>query len=254
MNNYKLDEANMKNYIETEKQKIYYSIVRSNRKTIGISISQSHGVKISAPRIVSDRQIAEVVRNKSSWIIEKLSHFEIIKSEVPQRKFTDGEMFLILGKEYPLKIVTHPEMTSSVDISNNCLVVSLSQNICENNSENKTELIRNLIVNWYKKITMEVVSQRINFFSEKLDVTPSNLIIKELKSIWGSCTGKNTININWKIIMAPMSIVDYLVVHELTHIKIKNHSKHFWKLAESILPNYKECSKWLKDNGHKLSL
>ncbi len=244
----------MQKFIETEKQNIYYSIVRSNRKTIGISISPGYGVKVSAPRMVSDKQIAEVLRSKSSWILEKLSYLENIKSEIPKRKFSDGEMFSVLGKEYPLKIVINPQMASSVSISNNCLVVSLPQNIYEDNSENRTELIRNLIVNWYKQLTMEVISERVNFFSKKMEVIPSNLIIKDLKSIWGSCTGKNTININWKIIMAPMDIVNYLVVHELTHIKIKNHSKHFWGLAESILPNYRECSKWLKDNGHKLSL
>lgn len=244
----------MKNYIETENQKIYYSIVRSNRKTIGISVSQSQGVKITAPRFVSDKQIAEVVRSKSNWIIEKLSHFEVMKSEMPQRKFTDGEIFFVLGKEYPLKIVTSLETTSSVDISDNNLVVSLPKNFYDNASETRAQLIRNLLINWYKKFTLEVVTQRINFFSEKLQVTPLKVIIKDLKTIWGSCTGKNVININWKIIMAPMNIVDYLVVHELSHIKIKNHSKQFWNLAQSILPNYKECSKWLKDNGHKLNL
>lgn len=244
----------MQNLIEVENQKIYYTIARSSRKTIGISISPNYGVKVSAPRIVSDKQIADVLRSKSSWIIEKLFYLETIKSEVPLRKFIDGEMFSVLGKEYPLKTIIQPQMTSSVSISDNCLLVSLPQNTYNDNSENRTRLIQNLIVNWYKQFTLEVVSERISFFSKKLDVLPSNLIIKDLKSIWGSCTGKNVININWKIIMAPINIVDYLVVHELTHIKIKNHSKHFWGLAESILPNYKECSKWLKKNGHKLSL
>lgn len=240
----------MQSFIEVENQKINYTTVRSNRKTIGISLSLSYGVKVSAPRKVSDKQIAEVLKGKAAWIIEKLSYLENIKSEMPQIKFTDGEKLSVLGREYALKINTSPVINSaSVSISDNYLLVSLPQNI----PDRKPELIRSYVINWYKNFAKEVVSERINLYAKKLDVIPSNLLIKDLKSIWGSCTGKNAINISWKIIMAPLDIVDYLIVHELTHIKIKNHSKNFWNLAESILPNYKECSKWLKINGHKLS-
>lgn len=244
----------MQSFIEIGNQKINYTTVRSNRKTIGISLSLSHGVKVAAPRRVSDKQIAEVLKGKAAWIIEKLFYLENIKSEMPQIKFTDGEKFSVLGRDYTLKINTSPVINlASVSISDNHLLVSLPQNICNNVPDRKPELIRSHIINWYKNFAKEVVSERINFYAKKLDVIPSNLLIKDLKSIWGSCTGKNTINISWKIIMAPLEIVDYLIVHELTHIKIKNHSKNFWNMAESILPNYKECSKWLKINGHKLS-
>lgn len=242
----------MQNYIELGNQKINYSIVRSNRKTIGISLSINYGVKVSAPKKISDKQIAEVVKEKATWILEKLSYLENIKAEMPKIKFDNGEKFFVLGKEYTLKI-SKAYLTSSVSVtlSDNYIFVSLPQN--NSISGNLSDLIRKHIVDWYKNYTKEVVSERIKFFSKKMDVIPTKLIIKDLKSIWGSCTVKNVININWKIIMAPLDIVDYLVVHELTHIKIKNHSKHFWKMAESILPNYKACSKWLKINGHKLS-
>lgn len=240
----------MQNYIEVENQKINYTVVRSSRKTIGISLSLNYGVKVAVPRKVSDKKIAEVVNEKATWILEKLSYLENIKSEVPKMEFIDGERLTVLGKEYALKINMSSLTTLAfVTLSSNYLVVHLPQNICINASD----LVRKHIVDWYKSYAKEVVSERIRFFSKTMDVLPTNLIIKDLKSIWGSCTSKNTININWKIIMAPLEIVDYLVVHELTHIKIKNHSIHFWNMAESILPNYKACSKWLKQNGHKLT-
>lgn len=244
----------MQNFIEFENKRINYAIVRSNRKTIGISLSLSYGVKVSAPLRISDKHIAEVVNGKAAWILEKLSYLENVKAEVPQMKFNDGEKFSVLGKEYALKTNISPTVEiASVAVSDNFLVVSLPQNICESIPNSLTDIIRNHIINWYKNIAKEVVSERINFFAKNMEVLPTNLIIKDLKSIWGSCTAKNTININWKIIMAPLDIVDYLIVHELTHIKVKNHSKHFWKMAGSILPNYKECSAWLKVNGHKLN-
>lgn len=244
----------MQNYIEVGNQKINYTTVRSNRKTIGISLSLNYGLKVSAPRKVSDKQIKEVLKEKAAWIEKKLSYLENIKSEIPQKKFTDGDKFSVLGKEYALKINTsHTIKSVSVSITDNYLLVVLPQNINQNIPYNSPELIRSYIINWYKNFASEIVSERINLYAKKMNVIPSNLFIKDLKSIWGSCTGKNSINISWKIVMAPLEIVDYLIVHELTHIKIKNHSKNFWNMAESILPNYKECSKWLKLNGHKLS-
>ena len=240
----------MQNYIELENQKINYTVVRSSRKTIGISISLNHGVKVAAPRKISDKKIAEVVNEKATWILEKLSYLENIKSEVPKMEFIDGERLTLLGKQYTLKINMSSITTiASVTLLTDHLIVNLPQNT----NINVSDLARKHIVDWYKSYAKEVVSERIKYYAKIMEVIPTKLIIKDLKSIWGSCTSKNTININWKIIMAPMEIVDYLVVHELTHIKIKNHSKHFWKMAESILPNYKTCSRWLKQNGHKLT-
>ncbi|NLL05101.1 MAG: M48 family metallopeptidase [Clostridiaceae bacterium] len=241
----------MQNYIEVENKKINYTVVRSSRKTIGISISLNYGVKVTAPKKVSDKKIAEVVNEKALWILEKLSYLENIRSEVPKLGFSDGEKLKVLGKEYTLKIIkTSLATTVFVSLSSNFLIVHLPQNIYVDVSE----LVKKHIVDWYKSYAKEVVSKRINFYAKIMGVIPNNLIVKDLKSIWGSCTSKNTININWKIIMAPLEIVDYLVVHELTHIKIKNHSTHFWEMAESILPDCKTYSNWLKRNGHKLTL
>lgn len=240
----------MQNFIEVGNQKIYYTVIKSSRKTIGISVSLNHGVKVSAPKRISDKQIAKIVNEKASWILKKLSYLESIKSEVPKHNFTDGEKFLVLGKKYTLKInislsVNYP----SVVLSDNYIIVNLPKDI----TGDLPDLVRKHLVDWYKSYTKEVVSERIKYFSNKMDVMPTNLIIKDLKSIWGSCTPRNTININWRIIMAPLDIVDYLIVHELTHIKIKNHSKEFWQMAESVYPNSKTCSKWLKENGYKLT-
>lgn len=240
----------MQNIIEIGNRKINYTITRSNRRTIGISVSLKHGVRISAPKRISDKQIAEVVNEKADWILNKLSYLESIKSEVPKINFTDGEKFSVLGKEYTLKINVSPPMSSSsVTLSDNLIIVNLT----EDNACNLSDSVRKHLIDWYKNYAKVIVAQRIEHFSKLMNVVPRNLVIKELKSIWGSCTPKNTININWKIIMAPLEIVDYLVVHELTHIKIKNHSKQFWQMAESIYPNVKTCSKWLKQNGHKLT-
>ena len=240
----------MENFIEIGNQKINYTIVRSRRKTIGISVSLKDGVKISVPQKISNKQITEVVNEKAAWILEKLSYLESIKSQIPKLQFTDGEKLLVLGKEHTLKINTSSSVKfASVILSGNYLIVNLPQNT----TDSLSNLVRKHIIGWYKNYAKEVVSERINHFAPKMEVKPTNLIIKDLKSIWGSCTPKNVININWKIIMAPLDIVDYLVVHELTHIKVKNHSKQFWKMAESIYPNFKTCSKWLKQNGHKLT-
>lgn len=240
----------MQNVIEIGSKKINYTVTRSNRKTIGISVSLKYGVRVLAPKKISDKQIVQAVNEKAAWILKKLSYFEQIKSEIPELNFIDGEKITLLGKKYTLKVNVSSSITaSSVKLSDNSVIVNLP----ENTTGSLSDSVRKQLIVWYKEYTKEVVSERVEYFSKIMDVIPSKLVIKDLKSIWGSCTSKNVININWKIIMAPLAVVDYLVVHELTHIKIKNHSKQFWNMAESIYPNCKACSKWLKQNGHKLT-
>ena len=240
----------MQNTIEIGSKKINYTVTKSSRKTIGISVSLKYGVRILAPKKVSDRQIAQAVNEKAAWILKKLSYFEQIKSEIPELNFIDGEKITLLGKKYTLRVNVSPSLTdSSVKLSGNSIIVSLPEDATGSLSDS----VRKHLIDWCKEYTKEIVSERVEHFSKIMDVIPAKLVIKDLKSIWGSCTSRNVININWKIIMAPMAVVDYLVVHELTHIKIKNHSKQFWKMAESIYPNCKACSEWLKQNGHKLT-
>ena len=105
---------------------------------------------------------------------------------------------------------------------------------------------------WYKKRFMEVALPRLSYFSDKYNLKVNQVRVKEQKTLWGSCSSKNNINLNYLLIMAPMKVIDYVIVHELVHTIHKNHSSKFWQKVEIIMPNYKDARYWLKENGYKL--
>jgi|LSQX01.2.fsa_nt_gb predicted metal-dependent hydrolase len=241
----------MNTFIKYGSKKIDITVSRRRRKTLGISVSVTKGVQVAAPINASDDTIHQILSRKAPWIIEKLSHLHEIESQTPIKGFVTGDVFPYLGKDYILEITENPNAKkASVSLDNNRFNVVLPETLSTNN---RPEIIRDTFILWYKKKAKEILALRIEKYSQELGVVPTALVIKGQKTIWGSCTADNKININWKILMAPLDIIDYLVVHELSHIRVKNHSKNFWSLVESILPSYRELSGWLKQNGHKLN-
>lgn len=120
--------------------------------------------------------------------------------------------------------------------------------------EKERELIKEMLTKWYKDSFGDIVRERIEKYSPELNVAPAKIFIKNQKTRWGSCSTKGNINLNWLLVMTPLEIIDYVIVHELSHLKVMNHSQEFWTLVESILPDYKERRKWLKENGIKKTI
>ena len=107
--------------------------------------------------------------------------------------------------------------------------------------------MRNTIKNWYKKQCLNIIIERVNFYSEKYNLNYSQIIIKDQKTVWGTCNYKNDLTFNFKILMFNLNVIDYLVVHELSHTIYRNHSQQYWNMVEKILPNYKELDSMLKN-------
>jgi len=114
--------------------------------------------------------------------------------------------------------------------------------------------MRKAMEKWYRKKADRIINDRVGLYIEKIGKRPQVVKVKEQKRRWGSCTAKSKLYFNWRIIMAPGGIIDYVVVHEMSHLVHANHSKKFWQKVESVLPDYKKRRKWLKDNGIKLNL
>lgn len=234
------------------KHNIEYTVAFRKRKTIGISISSEKGIQVFAPKWVNSAQIQEILRKKANWILKNQASINERKALIPEKNYINGEVFLYLGQNYTLNITEHcAGILIGLDNENFKLNIALPFDIP---TEQRKEVLRQALVQWYKQQAKSLIDERIRFYSKIMQLHPSKVLIKEQKRIWGSCTARNSININWKIIMAPLNIVDYLVVHELAHIREKNHSSRFWELAASFLPDCKERSKWLKLNGYTLYL
>jgi predicted metal-dependent hydrolase len=221
-------------------------IIRSSRrKTAAIKI-QKGKVFVIVPEWLTMAAIESLVTNKSRWIEEKLAiQNEIIG--IKPKEFVSGESFSYLGKNHPLKIESG--LYPFIKLHQDELVVSVRDKTADNASA-----IKQLLIQWYKQQAESELRDKTERYSRTIGVNPSSVTIKSFKSRWGSCSVTGGIQYNWKIIIAPDRIVNYVVIHELCHILHHNHSPAFWKAVEKHCHDYRACSAWLKTNGGRLEI
>ena len=213
-------------------------IIRSNRKTLSLSINENADLVVRAPSRVSDDEIQKFISEKSAWIDNKQ---RLIKAQLEDNLIQhSSDQCLYLGSIYPLKID-----------NSNVEPTSFNGHMFTIANVNR-ERISLPLKSWYKKRFIEIALPRLSYFSDKHKLKVHQVRVKEQKTLWGSCSSKNNINLNYLLIMAPMKVIDYVIVHELVHTIHKNHSSKFWQKVETIMPNYKDARKWLKENGHQL--
>ena len=213
-------------------------LIRSKRRTLSLEINESAEVIVRAPLKMPKEIIERFIYEKRIWIDEKLNVLQAKQKE--ETKFEQGESFLYLGVNYKLDI------TDTVFNFFNGEKFSLS--IRDKNSAEK------IFKKWYKERAKIVITERVDYFSKYMQLEYKNIKITSAAKRWGSCSGYNNLNFTWRLIMAPMNIIDYVVVHELAHIRQKNHSKKFWAIVEKYIPDYKLKRKWLRENGYRLKL
>ena len=223
-------------------------ILRTNRKkTVSIEVTPST-VKVSAPKRLSDRIITDFIIERSRWI-EKNVQLQLEQPKQIARVWTDGEMFAYLGQEYALNVKR--ESQSMVNIGEGRLNVAIPFEILELEERNA---VKSLVVDWYKQKATEMLIARSFAYSKLLRVEPASVRVREYKSQWGSCSVSGVISYDWRIIMAPLKVVDYLVVHELAHLLEHNHSQKYWKHVETTIPDFREQQSWLKRNARMLTI
>ena len=208
-------------------------IIRSKRKTLALIINNKGELIVKAPLKMSEARIIEFVKQKQKWINSKIEISNKF-SENNQNLLNDNlENVLFLGKTY--KVVT--SNVKDIMLENDILYYP------QNKVLNKEQIIK-----WLKKEAKKILENRVSIYANIMKVTPNNIGITSAKTRWGSCSGKNNINFTYRLILCPISVVDYVVVHELSHITHKNHSKKFWNCVESFYPSYKKEENWLKTN------
>jgi predicted metal-dependent hydrolase len=222
------------------------AIIRSpNRKTVAIKI-QKGKVYVLVPECLTLAAIESLVAKKNRWINEKLAiQNEIIA--IKPKEFVSGEAFSYLGRNHPLKIESG--LYPVIKLHQNELVVSVRDKTADN-----AQAIKQLLIKWYKQQAESELRDKTERYSRIIGVNPSSITIKSFKSRWGSCSIAGGIQYNWKIIIAPDWIVNYVVIHELCHILHHNHSPAFWKAVENYCHDYRDCSAWLKINGGRLEI
>ncbi|MGL5615162.1 MAG: M48 family metallopeptidase [Sarcina sp.] len=219
---------------------------KSKSKKISIEILFNSSIKIKANINLKEKEILLILNNHEKWIYENIKKIKTKNDFLLIRSYNEGDKFLFQGQKLDLKLIETP-LNLATNIEKEKLIVYID-------NKNHKEKIKLKIYNFYKNQALSILQDRVIHFQKYFQHKPKQITIKNQKRRWGSCTYDNKLLFNWKIIMAPKEIIDYLVVHEMCHMEHKNHSKDFWSEVESILNDYKSSKLWLKENGISLEL
>ena len=214
-------------------------IIKSKRKSYTLIIGDKAELIVKAPLYARKEKIDNLVLSKKDWILEKQNEIRTQLAAYPKHKFVKGERFLVLGFYYLLDF----QPVKKCCISENKLVVP----------DKFKKDAKSAVVKWYKSNAKKFLFEKADYFFSITCFTFSKLSLSGATSRWGSCSSKNSINLNFKLLMCPEKIIDYVVVHELCHIKHKNHKKEFWNEVANIIPDFQERRNWLKNNRMILS-
>lgn len=211
-------------------------IVRGKRKSISIVILPSGSVEVRAPKYVPQFLINQFVKSKLNWIEERLA--KLTNNPQIEKKLKDGEVFMYLGKEYALSVGNYLH----IEIRNELLLFPVGL------SKQGKEALKK----WYIKQAKIEIEGQVKHYAEVLNASYKSVSFSDTRSKWGSCTHDNRLQFNWRLIMAPLLVSRYVVLHELVHTEEKNHSAIFWNKVRRINPSYKNQIKWLKENHNLL--
>ncbi len=228
-------------------QTIEFTVEYRNRKTYEIGIKPPDTIKVKVPKHATEDQIKKIVMSKAKWIIKKLLYFKEIDYRKPVKEYINGESFLYCGTDYLLQIIDDSSVKKPIT------KIEQEKFIVYTNTRDQ-EKIKTSMKEWYKNKTFEKVVERIEYFQRYFNVKPNTIKAKEQKKRWASCSSKRNLMFNWRCIMAPVWVLDYIVVHEMCHMVHMNHSKDFWCLVEKIIPDYKKRKEWLKNYGIRMDL
>ena len=210
-------------------------IIRAKRKSISLIIENNGDFIVKAPIKAPESDIYKFINQKQNWIIKKRT--EQLQNAIKPLQVVDGEQIPILGKIYTISIKEH----CNVKVADNLIFIPAI-------------FSKEKLVNYLKRLAKKFIQQELTATAEMLKLKYESLTINSAKTRWGSCSGSNKLHFTYKLMFCPISVVKYIIVHELCHIKEKNHSKKFWNLVKEYYPIYKQCEKWLKENRSIIEL
>lgn len=212
------------------------------RKTLSIFIERNGSVCVLAPESLSKEEIKQAVKAKEYLIFKKLTKWKELNQGKVKREWVNGQLFMYLGRNYRLNLVEH--QSESLLLKNGYF----------NLQKNKLDDAVKVFTEFYKKKGQIKIKERLDLFQKRFHKKPKGIKILDLQNRWASWTPNGNLNFHWKCMMAPVSVLDYIVVHELIHLKHPNHSKDFWDELEKLMPVYQENKKWLEQHGVKMDL
>lgn len=215
-------------------------LVKTKRKTVELKIGVHGNLSVRAPLEYDECDIDRLVYEKRYWIKRKQKEMARREKLNVKKEFVNGEGFLYLGKLYKLYIIDNNKTSLTFDKD-----FYLSRKLLK--QANK------VFINWYTKKAKEKIEERVKYHAPLISKKHKRINITNAKKRWGSCGECGSLNFSWRLIMAPLSVVDYIVVHELVHLQEKSHSREFWNKVRLIIPNYEQSKQWLRENEYLLN-
>lgn len=225
-----------------------YRIKRSaRRRTVSLEIRDAQ-LLVRAPVGVSERDLERFVQQKSLWIDSKIRAQQALLARVPQYRYVTGTCLPFMGEELTLEVAEGA--VGRAERLGSALTVATSRR----SRRPAEEQVRALVEGWYRAQSLERLTEKTRALSGRMGLECTAVNIRRTKSKWGHCTSRGEIQYNWQILLAPEPVVDYLVAHEVCHLRHHNHSRAFWHLVEQVCPDYRRQRDWLKANGRCLVL
>lgn len=219
-----------------------YQLVRSKRKTIALIIQPDGTLVVRAPLRLANKQIQAIVEDKADWIQRKQNEMLVLQAQKPVRSFSEGATFLYLGQAYPLHLVDKGQ--ARLSLRGNAFYLR----------QDAQAQARKHFETWYQTQARQIFAQRVAHYAASSGLQPKEIKLSAARTRWGSCSSRGVVRLAWRLVLAPLAVIDYVVAHELAHLAVHNHSAQFWVKVEQIYPTYRPARAWLKKNGQQLTL
>jgi predicted metal-dependent hydrolase len=234
------------NTIKIDNYQLTYTIAyQRNRKSIQLRIISPDHLNITAPTKFPKESIEKILIEKSKWIVKQIVKLTAAAINPINKSISHDATVLFLGQLHTLKFMIRDTNKPAVHLEGNQIILTLPPLAAKDTDTMPKALLKH----WFIDCAVKNLSTKTSFWAPTIGVHPKRIAIKEQKTRWGSCSSRGNINYNWRIIMAPPEVIDYLVIHELCHLRVPNHSQTFWQEVEKFSPQFKKCRTWLRTNG-----
>jgi predicted metal-dependent hydrolase len=218
------------------------------RRSITISLKPGQPIKVKAGMGTSIDRIQKFLLQKEKWIEKNLLKFAEHAEKFPEKKLKQAEIFPFLGEDLTLRFVPTPLKQTFFSRHSQFLQMHLPETIWKTWKEEEIQKYFPKLQEFYRREAEKLISERIQVWAAQMQLFPKILKFRNQKTRWGSCSSRGSIQINWRLVAAPLAVIDYILVHELAHLQHMNHSKSFWQLVEKHFPDFASSEKWLKEN------
>ena len=220
---------------------IEFEVIRGNRVKTSEIVVEPNKVIVRAPAKKSINEIKEIVKRKADWIAKKQQEYQSLALEIANPSFEHNSTLPYLGSNYKLQVFTSYKNEKIRLVGGEFLFTLTSEKA-------DAKRIQTLYESWLMARAEALFLSKVKEYASKIGVHPKRIIIKKLRKRWGSATQNGILNLNVNLLKAPEDVIDYVILHELCHLKIKDHSHRFWNLVGSQMPNYKQKAEWLSTN------